>query len=83
MANLLIQRSAGGNATVIVCHTRTRDLPEITRPADILIAAIGQPRYVTANIVGGGVVVVDVGINRVDAPKTALGANRTPNLDAP
>ena len=50
IANLLMQRSDGANATVTVCHTRTRDLPDITRQADIIIAAIGQPRYLKADM---------------------------------
>jgi methylenetetrahydrofolate dehydrogenase (NADP+)/methenyltetrahydrofolate cyclohydrolase len=72
MANLLLQNGPGGNATVTVCHSRSRDLPAITRSADILIAAIGKPRFVTAEMVRPGAVVVDVGINRVEdarAPK--------------
>ena len=66
MANLLIQNGPGGNATVTVCHSRSRDLPSITRLADILVVAIGKPEFVTADMVKPGVVVVDVGINRVD-----------------
>ena len=66
MANLLIQQGPGGDATVTVCHSRTRDLPSITRQADILIAAIGKAEFVTADMVRPGVVVIDVGINRVD-----------------
>jgi methylenetetrahydrofolate dehydrogenase (NADP+) / methenyltetrahydrofolate cyclohydrolase len=66
MANLLIQQGPGGDATVTVCHSRTRDLPSVTRSADILIAAIGKPEFVTADMVRPGVVVIDVGINRVD-----------------
>ena len=81
VANLLIQRSAGANATVTVCHTRTRDLPEITRQADILIAAIGQPQYVTAGMVSEGVVVIDVGINRVDAPERKRGYRLVGDVD--
>ena len=81
VANLLIQRSAGANATVTVCHTRTRDLPEITRQADILIAAIGQPRYVTADMVSEGVVVIDVGINRIDAPERKRGYRLVGDVD--
>ena len=69
VATLLMQRLEGSNATVTVCHTRTRDLPEITRQADILIAAIGRPRFVTGDMVKEGVVVIDVGINRVEAPE--------------
>jgi methylenetetrahydrofolate dehydrogenase (NADP+)/methenyltetrahydrofolate cyclohydrolase len=66
MAALLVQDTPGGNCTVTVCHSRTRDLPSITRQADILIAAIGKPEFVTADMVRPGAVVVDVGINRVE-----------------
>ena len=66
LATLLMQRRAGANATVTVCHTRTANLAEITRQADILIAAVGQPRAITADMVKEGAVVVDVGINRVE-----------------
>ncbi len=66
MANLLIQDGPGGNATVTVCHSRSRDLPGITRSADILIVAIGKPEFVTGDMVKPGAVVIDVGINRVD-----------------
>jgi len=66
MANLLIQQGPGGDATVTVCHSRTRDLPAVTRSADILIAAIGKPEFVTAEMVRPGAVVIDVGINRVE-----------------
>ncbi len=61
MAALLVQASA----TVTVCHSKTRDLPSITRQADILVAAIGRPLFVTAEMVKPGAVVLDVGINRV------------------
>lgn len=66
MANLLIQDGPGGNATVTVCHSRSRDLPAITRGADILVVAIGKPEFVTRDMVKPGAVVIDVGINRVD-----------------
>jgi methylenetetrahydrofolate dehydrogenase (NADP+)/methenyltetrahydrofolate cyclohydrolase len=66
MANLLIQTGPGGDATVTVCHSRTRDLPAVVRGADIVIAAIGKPEFVTADMVRPGAVVIDVGINRVD-----------------
>ncbi len=66
MALLLMQRADGANATVTVCHTRTKDLAEITRQADILVAAIGLPSTITADMVKEGAVVIDVGINRVD-----------------
>ena len=66
MANLLIQQGPGGDATVTVCHSKTRDLPAVTRSADILIAAIGKAEFVTGDMVRPGAVVIDVGINRVD-----------------
>lgn len=73
MANLLIQDGPGGNATVTVCHSRSRDLPSITREADILVVAIGKPEFVTGEMVKAGAVVVDVGINRVDDAAQARG----------
>lgn len=69
-AAMLIQH--GWDATVTICHSKTTDLPSITRQADILIAAIGRPHFVTADMVKPGAVVIDVGINRIEdmtAPK--------------
>jgi len=65
IANMLMQKGKTADATVTVCHSRTRDLPSITRQADILIAAIGRPEFVTADMVREGAVVIDVGINRI------------------
>ncbi|RMG38374.1 MAG: bifunctional methylenetetrahydrofolate dehydrogenase/methenyltetrahydrofolate cyclohydrolase FolD [Planctomycetota bacterium] len=65
-ALLLLQKGEFGDATVTVCHSRTRDVATITRQADLLIAAIGRPRFVTVEMVRPGAVVIDVGINRVD-----------------
>lgn len=73
LANLLVQKRAGANATVTVCHSRTKDMAELTRQADILVAAIGVPKMITPDMVGDGAVVVDVGINRVDDPNTKRG----------
>ena len=64
LAALLMQRGPGGNATVTVCHTQTRDLAAHTRRADILIAAVGRPQVITAPMVKEGAVVIDVGVNR-------------------
>jgi len=64
---MLMQRGQGGDATVTVCHSRTRDLPAVTRQADILIVAIGRPKFVTPAMVKPGAVVIDVGINRTEA----------------
>ena len=65
LAMLLMQKAEGANATVTVCHTGTRDTSALTRQADVLVAAMGRPNAVTAEMVSEGVVVVDVGINRV------------------
>jgi methylenetetrahydrofolate dehydrogenase (NADP+) / methenyltetrahydrofolate cyclohydrolase len=71
-ALLALQRKAGANATVTVCHSRTVNLASIARQADVLIAAIGRPEFVTADMVKPGAVVIDVGINRVpDTSKKA------------
>jgi methylenetetrahydrofolate dehydrogenase (NADP+) / methenyltetrahydrofolate cyclohydrolase len=67
MAVMLMQRGPGGDATVTVCHSRTRDLPAVTRSADILIVAIGRAKFLTADMVKPGATVIDVGINRTDA----------------
>lgn len=64
LASLLMQRGPGGDATVTICHSRTVNLAAITRQADILIAAIGRPQFVTADMVRPGATVIDVGINR-------------------
>jgi methylenetetrahydrofolate dehydrogenase (NADP+)/methenyltetrahydrofolate cyclohydrolase len=66
MASLLIQQGRGGDATVTVCHSKSRDLPGVCRSADLLIVAIGKPEFVTADMARPGAVVIDVGINRVD-----------------
>jgi len=73
VALLALQKRAGANATVTVCHSQTRDLPAITRQADVLIAAIGRPEFVTAAMVKPGAVVIDVGINRVPDPSRKSG----------
>ena len=73
MASLLLHRGEGGDATVTVCHSRTKDLGAITREADILIVAIGKADLITEDMVKPGAVVVDVGVNRVDDPSTEKG----------
>jgi methylenetetrahydrofolate dehydrogenase (NADP+) / methenyltetrahydrofolate cyclohydrolase len=80
-ALLFMRKAAFANATVTVCHSRTRDLPSLTRQADILIAAIGQPHFVTAEMVKEGAVVVDVGINRVDDPDSPKGYKVVGDVD--
>jgi len=66
LANMLIQKSAIGNATVTVCHTRTRDVAYHTRQADIVIVAAGRPNTITADMIKEGAVVIDVGVNRIE-----------------
>ena len=73
MALLLIQKAPGGNATVTLCHTRTRDVGSFTRQADILIVSTGVPRWVTADMVKEGAVVIDVGITRIEDPTAKKG----------
>jgi methylenetetrahydrofolate dehydrogenase (NADP+) / methenyltetrahydrofolate cyclohydrolase len=73
LALLLMRKGRGGDATVTVVHSRSKNLAEITRSADILIAAIGQPEFVRAEHVRDGAVVIDVGINRVDDPTMERG----------
>jgi methylenetetrahydrofolate dehydrogenase (NADP+)/methenyltetrahydrofolate cyclohydrolase len=68
MAMLLMAKGPGGDATVTIAHSRTRDLPAITRQADIIIAAIGRPQFLTADHVSPNTVVIDVGINRIEDP---------------
>jgi len=66
LANMLIQKKPNANATVTVCHTRTKDLGSHTKRADILIAAAGRPNTVTADMIKEGAVVIDVGVNRLE-----------------
>ncbi|GBD93602.1 bifunctional protein FolD protein [bacterium BMS3Abin05] len=81
LANLLIQKSATGNATVTVCHTHTKDLAVYTRQADILVAAAGRPKTITGEMVREGVVVIDVGMNRVDDPSAKRGYRLAGDVD--
>ena len=73
LASLLLHRGEGGNATVTVCHSRTADLPSITRQGDILVVAMGKPEFVTADMIKPGATVIDVGVNRVDDPSNKKG----------
>ena len=81
LASLLMQKRAGANATVTVCHTGTRDLGETSRQADILVAAMGRPRAITADMVKKGAIVVDVGINRVEDPTRKSGYRLEGDVD--
>ncbi len=73
MALLLMAKGPGGDATVTIAHSRTRDLAAITRQADIIIAAIGRPEFIRAEHIKEGAVIIDVGINRIEAPGTEKG----------
>ena len=73
LANLLMRKARGANSTVTVCHTGTQNLKHVTMQADILIAAMGRPESVTADMVNENAVIIDVGTNRVDAPETEKG----------
>ena len=81
MAILLMQRADGANATVTVCHTRTKNMAEITRQADILVAGIGSPNVITADMVKEGAVVIDVGINRIDDASRKSGYRLVGDVD--
>jgi methylenetetrahydrofolate dehydrogenase (NADP+)/methenyltetrahydrofolate cyclohydrolase len=81
LANMLIQKNATGNATVTVCHTRTKNLADHTLKADILIAAAGAPNMITADMVKAGAVVIDVGVNRVDDATKKRGYRLTGDVD--
>lgn len=81
MAAILIQNAVGANATVTICHSRTNNLASITKTADIIIAAIGKPQFVTADMVGDNTVVIDVGINRVDDASDPRGYKLVGDVD--
>jgi methylenetetrahydrofolate dehydrogenase (NADP+)/methenyltetrahydrofolate cyclohydrolase len=81
IALLALQKKAGANATVTVCHSATANLAGITRQADVLIAAIGRPEFVTADMVKPGAVVIDVGINRVPDPSRKTGYRLTGDVN--
>ncbi len=81
LAALLMQKAPGANATVTVCHTATRNTAELTRQADIIVAAIGRPRALTADMTREGAVVIDVGINRVDDPTRKSGYRLVGDVD--
>jgi methylenetetrahydrofolate dehydrogenase (NADP+)/methenyltetrahydrofolate cyclohydrolase len=81
MAALLMQSGPGADATVTICHSRTRDLASHTRTADILIVAAGRPRMVTADMVKPGAAVIDVGMNRIADPTTKSGTRLVGDVD--
>ena len=81
MAALMVQRGFGADSTVTVVHSRTKDLAEITRQADILIVAIGKARFITADMVKEGAAVIDVGTNRIDDPTSPKGSRLVGDVD--
>lgn len=81
MANLMLQKLQATNCTVTICHSATKNIPEYTRQADILIAAIGKARFITADMVKPGAVVIDVGINRIDDPTAKNGTRLVGDVD--
>jgi methylenetetrahydrofolate dehydrogenase (NADP+)/methenyltetrahydrofolate cyclohydrolase len=81
IANMLVQKKEWANAMVTIAHTAAKDLSYYTKQADILIAAIGKPRAITKKMVKPGVVVIDVGINRVDDPTTKTGNRLVGDVD--
>jgi len=81
VAHLLMRKAPGGNATVTVCHTGTKDLRMYTRQADILVVAAGRPNTVTGDMVKPGATVIDVGVNRVTDPATKLGFRLVGDVD--
>lgn len=81
MAALMVQKGIGADSTVTVVHSRTPNLKEITSQADILVVAIGRPRFVTADMVKEGAVVIDVGTNRVDDPGHPKGSRLVGDVD--
>ena len=81
MMALLMQKAAGANATVTVCHSRTPNIPELAQQADIVVAAIGKARFITAEMVKPGAVVIDVGINRVPDASTKSGSRLVGDVD--
>ncbi len=80
-AQLLMRKGPGGDATVCVCHSRSANLPEIVKQADIIVAAIGQPRFVKAEWVKPGATVIDVGINRVADAAAKSGSRLVGDVD--
>jgi len=81
VANMLLQKKKGANATVTLCHTRTKDLGSFTRQADIVIAASGWPNTITPDMVKEGVVIIDVGVNRVDDASKKRGYRLVGDVD--
>jgi methylenetetrahydrofolate dehydrogenase (NADP+)/methenyltetrahydrofolate cyclohydrolase len=80
-AIILMQKAAGADATVTVCHSRTRNLPDVVRQGDIVVAAIGRPRFITRDMIKPGAVVIDVGMNRIPDASTKSGYKLVGDVD--
>lgn len=81
MTILLSRNAKPGNATVTLCHSKTKNLKEITQTADLIVAAIGRPKYVTADMVKEGAIIIDVGINRIADPSKKSGSRLVGDVD--
>lgn len=81
IANMLVQKQDGANSIVTICHSASPDISYYTKQADILIAAVGRANLIKKDMVKDGVVVIDVGINRVDAPETKKGYKLVGDVD--
>ncbi|MBE0518774.1 MAG: bifunctional methylenetetrahydrofolate dehydrogenase/methenyltetrahydrofolate cyclohydrolase FolD [Thermoplasmata archaeon] len=81
ITNILLQKAPGADATVTICHSRTQNMSGFTKQADILIAAIGVPNFVKADMVREGVVVIDVGVNRINDPTAKNGTRLVGDVD--
>ena len=81
VAAILVQKAKGANATVTIAHSRTRDLGSITRTGDIIVAAIGSPEFIKADMIKEGAVIIDVGSNRVSDPSAKRGYRWTGDVD--
>jgi methylenetetrahydrofolate dehydrogenase (NADP+)/methenyltetrahydrofolate cyclohydrolase len=82
VAQLLMRKGPGGDATVCVCHSRSANLVELAQQADIIIAAIGQPKFVRGEWIKPGATIIDVGINRIDDPSTKSGTRLVGDVDS-
>lgn len=81
LAAILMQKKKGANATVTICHTGTKDIGSLARQADIVVAAMGSPKAITADMVREGAVVIDVGVNRVEDPSASKGFRLVGDVD--
>ncbi|HIJ16782.1 MAG TPA: bifunctional 5,10-methylene-tetrahydrofolate dehydrogenase/5,10-methylene-tetrahydrofolate cyclohydrolase, partial [Thermoplasmata archaeon] len=81
ITNILLQKAPGADATVTICHSRTKDLKEFTLRADIIVAAMGVPNFLKADMVKEGVVIIDVGVNRISDPTAKGGCRLVGDVD--